>query len=1255
MIDDTTGGVPAANLGATAPTSDAGTTTDTVGAVPGDIVDPTVQASAATAPNDTVDTGDAVDTGTMIDPGTTATDAPSSITPTQSTTAADDPGGYATVGGTVGYRLNTASTTPTAAATTTPADSSTPVSQDASTSATTPTDAATQITPDASPADETISSTSGSDANAAGAVTSGDASPADATTVAPDAVSAPTPDPTTVATTTTTEVSTEAPPISMPSADPTAPAVTVSSTTDAAPSTDASSAVADSAVTPTVWTISVAPQAAAAPHVIGLTIAGGDLVATVDGVATSRPLSSVASVTVDGTDGNDALDLGGLGAPLDVPVVFNGGPGFDTVRGPPADSTWTITGPGAGSVGALTFADVENLTGAANNEDTFVLEPGGSVEGTIDGGDGGFDTLVVNGVSGGFVSTPTGPSSGDLAVDGGSIHYAGLEPILMNGGTATDVVFNLTGVSDIATLTQSGSTLTLSGGTFESTVFSVPSGSLTINGGGGNDSVTLNGAINLGGAALTINAESITLASGGSLTTTGAVTFNALAVNPDASTPAALTAAVAVNGDLTAGATQLTAETRQTLAVVQSARFGDDGATNTNSTFTSATGNFTSADIGHELTVVRHLSGIDLIDTATYLIIGINSSTQVVLDSAPPDSSSGLTWRLDRDFTWTLSSSATADIAPGVTVSVDTLLMSARTTISATYSVDDPGDAIYSGVDYPSDAVVHVSVANTTHATIGAGADVTVSGNPVSGDSLALDAIDDTNVGVHVTDVSTPTGLVALGTAIVDFLTFGRLTASTAVSRDTKAKVVGPSTSVSTPGSARVKAENTGAVTSQVDSQFVGVASNSVSKDDAVASIGSGTFGAAALAVSARTATDYAAIAKDVTNSVTGDTKALVGANVITAAAGGVTVEARDDSTLTATATQQTQVPDSPFVTITDARARNDVIRNVEASLTSATVTDAGDLAVLATSNPTIEATMASVSIRTKSEEFGNNYNPNKSAKAIAATMAVNVIRGGVDAHISGGTIDAGNITIQARTDQALIDATVEVAAIAKTAEDAISFPTITGNNALSIGASLALNFIGWNLGTGVAQTALAGVDALLGTDFGATETPWLVQAYGRNAVLNATGDLLVSADSAPLINSTVDNTAKSNNVGIFGVKSSAAASILATNKLSSGSKAFIDYTGPRPAPSRPTATSPSRRPTTPVSTRTRRSSHRRSRRTTAVSASSTSTRTTGSKSSTTRTTPTRPPRPSPSATRCGSPPASQRRSTPPTCSARRT
>ena len=52
--------------------------------------------------------------------------------------------------------------------------------------------------------------------------------------------------------------------------------------------------------------------------------------------------------------------------------------------------------------------------------------------------------------------------------------------------------------------------------------------------------------------------------------------------------------------------------------------------------------------------------------------------------------------------------------------------------------------------------------------------------------------------------------------------------------------------------------------------------------------------------------------------------------------------------------------------------------------------------------------------------------------------------------------------------------------------------------------------------------------------------------------------DVAVSADSAPLVNSTVSNSANSVNVGLYGVSSTAAAAILAGNKILSGAHAAI-------------------------------------------------------------------------------------------------
>ena len=145
-----------------------------------------------------------------------------------------------------------------------------------------------------------------------------------------------------------------------------------------------------------------------------------------------------------------------LAVPLAVPVSFDGGLGLDTLVGPAADVTWDVTGPDAGTVAGVDFSAVENLTGAPDNHDTFVLGTGGSVAGTVDGGTGGFDSLVFD-VDGKTVhSTANDPHSGSIAVGGTPITYAGLEPIT-NTGTATDMIFDLGALPDLdATLSRFG-------------------------------------------------------------------------------------------------------------------------------------------------------------------------------------------------------------------------------------------------------------------------------------------------------------------------------------------------------------------------------------------------------------------------------------------------------------------------------------------------------------------------------------------------------------------------------------------------------------------------------------------------------------------------------------------------------------------------------------------------------------------------------------------------------------------------------
>ena len=158
------------------------------------------------------------------------------------------------------------------------------------------------------------------------------------------------------------------------------------------------------------------------------------------------------------------------------------------------DNVWRVTGADEGTLNGMPFTDVAILLGGADNQDTFYFEPGGSLSGYLHGGDGGFDTLVIEGgefTSAAFVAT--GPQSGSVELDGNLIAYFGLEPIIDNSDT-TDRVFTGTAGEDRIRLRDEGSgqlTIEAQNGTFESVTFSVPGATLTIDAGAGDDVITL--------------------------------------------------------------------------------------------------------------------------------------------------------------------------------------------------------------------------------------------------------------------------------------------------------------------------------------------------------------------------------------------------------------------------------------------------------------------------------------------------------------------------------------------------------------------------------------------------------------------------------------------------------------------------------------------------------------------------------------------------------------------------------------------
>jgi hypothetical protein len=224
------------------------------------------------------------------------------------------------------------------------------------------------------------------------------------------------------------------------------------------------------------------------------------------------------SGNIDGGAGSNTLDYSALGTPVSVNLQTRtasgvggtfanigtviGGSGSNTLTGPDAAASWSLTGSNSGSVNGTNFSAFANLQGGTG-DDQFLFQPGGSVSGNINGG-GGTNTLDYSALAGPVtVNFFTGTAS-DI---GGT--FAGITKAIgsqsnqdtiigpdaawtisgANSGTVNDITFssfeNLTGSSGADTFTfLPGGSISgnLDGGAGANTLdFSNLAGPITVN------------------------------------------------------------------------------------------------------------------------------------------------------------------------------------------------------------------------------------------------------------------------------------------------------------------------------------------------------------------------------------------------------------------------------------------------------------------------------------------------------------------------------------------------------------------------------------------------------------------------------------------------------------------------------------------------------------------------------------------------------------------------------------------------------
>ncbi|QGQ22587.1 hypothetical protein F1728_07805 [Gimesia benthica] len=331
------------------------------------------------------------------------------------------------------------------------------------------------------------------------------------------------------------------------------------------------------------------------------------------------------------------------------------------------------------------------INGEDNQDDTLTIDMTGIDHTTplqieFNGGVGGFDTVeLINGSLTSMEYFFVNNSDGSIQLNGSGIDfitYTGLEPI-SSTINATDVTLNYGGTSETITVTDAGGgQTTVNSSAGEITTFNNPTGTLTINAGGGDDIVNVNSldpafaaniiingegnddtvnlaaALTLGSGNTTINAEDVNV--NGAVTTTGAVDINA-----------GDTIVFALAGSIAAGASSIDLDAVNNVELGQVATSGDV-------TVTSTAGAINDANVG----------AINITATNAILTAGIGAGAGDALETAVSNLEANIGAGLELENTGTLQIGGIGPVigltVGGASVITSTDTMTVAENISAT-------------------------------------------------------------------------------------------------------------------------------------------------------------------------------------------------------------------------------------------------------------------------------------------------------------------------------------------------------------------------------------------------------------------------------------------------------------------------------------------------------------------------------------------------------------------------------------------
>ena len=886
-------------------------------------------------------------------------------------------------------------------------------------------------------------------------------------------------------------------------------------------------------------------------------------------------LNEISAISIAGGAGNtsvtiDASSFAGQKAPA---ISFEGGNGQNTVIFDNTTATnWSLTGANAGTVSGggvnLSFQNVANLTGAANNNDTLTVEQGGTLSGVFDGGAGASNSVVFDNGSHQAAAVSVGPHYDTVALDGQALNYADVQSLAI--GDPGSVSFVGDASSDVIDLSQSGGTLTFTDTNSSDSSFSLTGVTPTANTpghttpfevtlGSGN-TLDIDGTVNFTSYDTGLNIDGggakVEITNGGHLVVPDGLTISAGSIDVDAS------------GSITGSTISLEAQ-------------ATDGSTITaSSTDTSKVINTTDAatvDIEGSITATASL---DITSTVTVT----DSITAADSNSGAPDI---------HTVTVTANDLSTVTFGSASVVSAPVINAQAETSVSINITLDHIGTSLlaaYLPTQITGEAVtVTTDVTNVTMVTVDAGASLKAL---TGAGTIALGATDSTNIDTDLT-LDPSTNLPVVGGVLV----FSALDSPDTLSRTTEVDV-GNLTATAIPtsgpdeldaiGDVTLTASSGGMITDSETSDALGTVTINAGSTDGEVTYDSAhhtydlpgdvtavnVTGAVVSALGLSLATDadstYAVSGHISSVSVGGEADALAGYDSVTTGADGFVVSTEDDSTLSSTSVSpdfdssgdaNSATPSSgTTISLSYTTSQNTFDQDVVAIITHSTVTSTGGVVRVQAVNNTTLTSDAVMSV--DAETTG------KTAASGGGMLAANSVQGIVSASIEGSTVTttggAADVQVLAG-DTSTITARAETSALAS-----------GGGNSAAVGATIALNTIGWQL-SGNLLTAT--VDTILGTsgwtdDSAANSTPTAngatttdVTAKIVNSTITAGGALMLKALADGTVAATVTNVSQASSEADGNARSLAIGGVVASNRISRAATAYLSNVVPPSSP----------------------------------------------------------------------------------------